>query len=67
MMVYGIQVFFVLFWLLFVAAGMIAMKSNPLGVFLIIIPTIWFFGNVRSWRKDARAAKKRVQSREGGA
>ena len=67
MMVHGIQVFFVLFWLLFVSAGMIGMKSNPLAVFLIIVPTIWFLGNVRSWRKDAASAKKRVQSREGGA
>jgi hypothetical protein len=60
MMVRGIQLFFVMSWLLFVCIGLISMKSNPLAIFFIIIPSFWFFGNVRKWRRDQQAARERA-------
>jgi hypothetical protein len=62
-MVRGIKLFITLFWLLFVSIGLMTMKSNLLAVFFIIIPSFWFFGNVRSWQRGAEAAKKRVAKR----
>jgi hypothetical protein len=58
MMTYGIKLLFVLFWLVFVSWGMMEIKT--IGTVLIILPSIWFFKNVRLWRQGEKEAKERI-------
>ena len=67
MLVRAMKAFFLLFWLIFVCVGFILVRTDPTGVLFLIVPSIWFFGSMRLWRKGAREARERLARKRAKA
>jgi len=68
LMVQGIRLFFVLFWLLFVFIGLSLLPSEPVaGVIFVIGPTIFFAKAALMMRKGRQDALRKLGNNVGGA
>jgi len=63
MMVRGIKLLFTCLWLIMVSFGLWVLNDNLMGIYMIVAPSIWFSMVVWNWRKDRKAAVRRVASR----
>jgi hypothetical protein len=67
-LVYGIQLCLFLFWLLFVFAGLTLLPSNIVAaLFIIVIPSVWFFKFAAVMRKDRQNALHKVGTEAAGS
>jgi hypothetical protein len=68
LMVQGIRLFFVLFWLLFVFIGLSLVPSEPVaGAIFVIAPTIFFAKAALMMRKGRQDALRKLRNNLGGA
>jgi hypothetical protein len=66
LIVHGIKLAFLLFWLLFVFGALSTLPSNPIAVLLmIIILSIWFFKAAAMMRKGRQAALRKLGKKAG--
>jgi threonine/homoserine/homoserine lactone efflux protein len=63
MMVGGICIFFVSFFLVFLGIGLVSLKDNPLAVFFPIVPGIFLFNFARDAWRDHQKAKAAVAAK----
>lgn len=68
LIVLGIRLFFLLFWLVFVFGGLSVLPTDPVpAVLLILIPSIWFFKAAAMMRKGRIDTLHKLAKRTAGA